>query len=164
MTYVIGIDPGLSGGVAILNPDKSLYDLYDMPSCPKSASKNWVNADKLNSIIENIISEPDCKEVIAIVEDVHAMPGQGVTSMFTFGEGLGCIRGVLVANAIPIVWITPQKWKKYFNLSKEKNVSTAKACNLYPQHTNLLVTPRGRSIDGRAEALLIARWYIENYK
>jgi crossover junction endodeoxyribonuclease RuvC len=159
VTYVIGVDPGLSGGIAILKPNKELYDIYDIPQCPKSANKNWVDANKLHSILYNLKQETT--DIIAIIEQVHSMPGQGVASMFTFGEGLGCIRGVLVANGIPIEWVSPQKWKKHFNLTKEKKVATAKVCNLYPQHTELFITPRGKCLDGRAEALLIGRWYLE---
>lgn len=155
--YTIGCDPGMQGALSLLSPEARLLDVIDMPSCPKSATKNWVDAFKLNEVIKGWVEL--CGTIPqAAVENVHAMPGNGVSAMFTFGHGLGIVQAVLVCNSIPIHWVTPQSWKKYYNLTSEKKVATAKACNLYPQHTDLLVTPRGRCLDGRAEAILIARY------
>lgn len=158
MRYVIGVDPGMSGALSLLDPEHKLLDVIDMPSCPKSATKNWVDANKLNVVIKGWIELTGGDQLDAAVENVHAMPGQGVSSMFTFGHGLGIVHASLVCNSIPIHWVTPQTWKKHYSLTSEKKVSTAKACNLYPQHTDLLVTPRGKCLDGRAEAILIARY------
>ncbi len=156
--YIIGVDPGLSGALSLLDPASRLLDVIDMPSTPKSATKNWVDANKLNVVIKGWLELVNGDRLEAAVENVHAMPGNGVSAMFTFGHGLGVVQAVLVCNGIPIHWITPQAWKKHYLLKSEKKLSTAKACNLYPQHTELLVTPRGRCLDGRAEAILIARY------
>jgi len=156
--YVVGVDPGTGGALSLLGPEHKLIDVIDMPTCPKSATKNWVDANKLNVIIKGWLELVAGGQLEAAVENVHAMPNQGVSSMFTFGHGLGIVQATLVCNSVPIHWITPQVWKKHYSLAREKKVSTAKACNLYPQHTDLLVTPRGRCLDGRAEAILIARY------
>lgn len=154
--HIIGADPGLGGALALLDSNLKLIDVIDTPSAPKSATKNWLDVGKLNSVIQGWLEIDN--EIVAGIENVHAMPGQGVSSMFTFGESLGALRAVIVCNGIPIHWVTPQSWKKAFSLTSEKKVATAKACNFYPQHTDLLVTPRGRCLDGRAEAILIARF------
>lgn len=165
--YTVGVDPGLSGALCLLGPDQGLLDVIDMPSCPKSATKNWVDASKLHRVIQGwveLVSHDCCAQIgrqcsiQAAVENVHAMPGNGVSAMFTFGHGLGVVHATLVCSNIPIHWVAPQTWKKHYALTSEKKVATAKACNLYPQHTDLLVTPRGKCLDGRAEAILIARY------
>jgi crossover junction endodeoxyribonuclease RuvC len=158
MNYVIGVDPGMGGALSLLSLDHKLIDVIDMPCCPKSATKNWVDANKLNIVIKGWLEIVDGDFLEAGVENVHAMPGNGVSAMFSFGHALGIVHAALVCNGIPIHWITPQSWKKHYNMTSEKKVATAKACNLYPQHTDLLVTPRGKCLDGRAEAILIARY------
>lgn len=104
------------------------------------------------------------KPVVAYVEKVNAMPGQGVTSMFTFGKNAGYIEGVLSANRIHYELIPPQRWKKFYGLSSDKEQSIDKATELFPG-VNLIPTPRShKPSDGMAEALLIASYgkEIEN--
>lgn len=99
---------------------------------------------------------------ICVLEQVHAFTGQGVTSTFNFGKNYGWIRGVLDKARIEIVDVSPQKWKGYFGLSKDKSASIELCKKLYPE-ANLFRTERcKKEHDGIAEAILIGRWYLEN--
>ena len=145
----IGIDPGLSGAIALLDEANNLIELRDMPTMKASKTKNQVNAAELSGIISAM--GPGAR---AIVEKVSAMPGQGVSSMFNFGKSAGVIEGVLAAKRIPVEFVTPQKWKKAAGLiGKDKDMSRTKAIQLYPN------APLARKKDiGRADAILIARF------
>lgn len=99
---------------------------------------------------------------MCVLEQVHAFSGQGVTSTFNFGKNYGWIRGVLDGADVQIIDVSPQKWKGYFGLSKDKGQSITLCKKLYPE-ANLFRTPRcKKEHDGIAEAILIGRWYIEN--
>ena len=106
---IIGIDPGLSGGIAILD-DLKIFDIYDMPIMSEGKkNKNQLNSAQLVNIIKkNIIPSGD---TFLIVEQVSAMPGQGVTSMFNFGQTFGSIKGICAALNLPIFFVRPAKWK-----------------------------------------------------
>ena len=111
---IVGIDPGLSGAIAILENNKVL-NLFDMPVM----SEGKKNKRQLNSaLLVNLIKENiDLKEEVSVVvEQVNAMPGQGVTSMFNFGQTFGAIKGVCAALELPIFFVRPSKWKKHFEL------------------------------------------------
>lgn len=96
--------------------------------------------------------------IVCAVESVSAMPGQGVTSMFNFGKGFGWILGTLEAYDVPYELIRPQKWKKEFSVTSDKNTSIAVCKRMFP-HVSLLPTERCRKDnDGMAEALLIAEY------
>ena len=116
---IIGIDPGLSGGIAVLD-DLKIFDLFDMPIMPEGKkNKNQLNSAMLVNIIKNHIV---IGQTFVIVEQVSAMPGQGVTSMFNFGQTFGSIKGICAALNLPIFYVRPNKWKKHFqhkNTSKE---------------------------------------------
>lgn len=147
----IGIDPGLTGAIAWLDSNHNFIEVWDMPVMAKSKGKKQVNGVELARIIREITFEHAC---IAVVEQVHAMPGQGGTSMFNFGHGTGVIDGVLAALKMPVVYVTPTKWKKAAALLKtEKDMARTKAIQLYP------TAPLSRKKDiGRADAILIARY------
>jgi Uncharacterized conserved protein len=122
---IIGIDPGLSGGIAILD-DLKIFDIYDMPIMSEGKkNKNQLNSAQLVNIIKkNIISNGD---TFLIVEQVSAMPGQGVTSMFNFGQTFGSIKGICAALNLPIFFVRPAKWKKHFDLiNSSKDASRTK--------------------------------------
>ena len=146
MVY-IGIDPGKKGGVAVIE------DLTD----ERIVEVHPYSDDKLKAVCKEISSR-GTDNVFCVVEKVGAMPGQGVTSTFNFGKSFGYILGVLEANGIPYQLISPQRWKKHFSLTNDKNKSIQTAKRLFPS-VSLLPTDRCRvESDGMAEALLMAEF------
>ena len=128
---IIGIDPGLSGAIAILD-DLNISDIFDMPVMSEGKkNKNQLNSAQLVNIIKkNILTD---KETIVIVEQVSAMPGQGVTSMFNFGQTFGAIKGICASLNLPIFFVRPAKWKKHFDLiNSSKDASRTKVIEMYP--------------------------------
>ena len=109
---IIGIDPGLSGAIAVMH-DKKVINMYDMPVMAEGKkNKRQLNSSQLVNIIKENINKDE--ETIVVVEQVNAMPGQGVTSMFNFGQTFGAIKGVCAALELPIYFVRPSKWKKHF--------------------------------------------------
>ena len=97
------------------------------------------------------------KEVVVVVEQVNAMPGQGVTSMFNFGQSFGVIKGICSALRLPIYFVRPTKWKKHFNLIKtNKDASRTKVIEVYPDISSKLSRKKDSN---RADAILIARYF-----
>ena len=134
---IIGIDPGLSGGIAVMENNKVL-NIFDMPVMPEGKkNKRQLNSAQLSILIkENIKSN---ENVAIVVEQVNAMPGQGVTSMFNFGQTFGAIKGICAALELPIFFVRPSKWKKYFELiNSSKDSSRTKAIEMYPALSNQL--------------------------
>jgi len=161
----IGIDPGLSGGIAVITPEA--YTTFDVPVLvvvKGKTKKNRYNSVEISRIFRSVMQGAAAKEYTVQVwlEDVHAMPGQGVTSMFSMGRGLGIYEGIISALGLPLNYISPITWKKKVmcGQGKEKDAAVYKAQQLFPNA--VLTTPRGRLLDGRAEALLIA-FYGKNY-
>lgn len=153
MRLTFGIDPGLTGAIAVLG-DGQFVDVFDMPTMGRGkAGRQSVNSAELARLLRAARSSVG-PHVSAVMEDVAARPGQGVTSMFRFGHGCGCVDGVLGALGIPVTRVTPSKWKaSYGLLGAHKDASRGKAIDLYP------MAPLGRKRDhGRADALLLARW------
>ena len=134
---IVGIDPGLSGGIAILENNKVLK-LFDMPVMAEGKkNKRQLNSALLVNIIKENISKNE--EIAVVVEQVNAMPGQGVTSMFNFGQTFGAIKGVCAALKLPIFFVRPSKWKKYFELiNSSKDSSRTKVIEMYPTLSNQL--------------------------
>jgi crossover junction endodeoxyribonuclease RuvC len=130
----IGIDPGLSGAVVVLQDDLPT-EWYRMPTM-KTGSANRVNAAALAAIIRRTIF--DDEETRAYVELVSSMPGQGVASMFSFGHSAGVIQGVLGAYRMPVKMVTPQSWKKRAGLiGKDKEASRTLAIQMWPEWRDL---------------------------
>ena len=154
---IIGIDPGLSGAIAVLEDNKVL-GIYDMPVMAEGKkSKRQLNSAELVSIIKKHNSNND--ELAIVVEQVNAMPGQGVTSMFNFGQTFGAIKGVCAALELPIFFVRPTKWKKYFELlNSSKDASRTKAIEMYPSLSNHLSKKKDVN---KSDAILIARFYSE---
>ena len=154
---IIGIDPGLSGAIAVLEDNKVL-GIYDMPVMAEGKkSKRQLNSAQLVSIIKQHTSNND--ELAIVVEQVNAMPGQGVTSMFNFGQTFGAIKGVCAALELPIFFVRPTKWKKYFELlNSSKDASRTKAIEMYPSLSNHLSKKKDVN---KSDAILIARFYSE---
>lgn len=144
----IGIDPGLTGAIAFM-ADDGLPCVYDLPVI-RDKSLAWIDGAALQSLI---INEREGRQATAMVEQVSAMPKQGVTSSFHFGVGFGSILGVLQALSIPIEFVRPGAWKKASGLNSDKKAALHKARLLYPD-----IDLHLEKHDGRAEALLIARY------
>ena len=155
---IIGIDPGLSGAIAILENNKVL-NIFDIPvmSEGKKNKRQLNSALLVNLIKENINKE---EEVAVIVEQVNAMPGQGVTSMFNFGQSFGAIKGVCAALNLPIFFVRPSKWKKHFELiNSSKDSSRTKVIEMYPSLSSQLSKKKDAN---KSDAILIARFYSES--
>ena len=154
---IIGIDPGLSGAIAILEKKKVL-SLFDMPVMAEGKkNKKQLNSAQLVDIIrENSIGDD---EIVVVVEQVNAMPGQGVTSMFNFGQTFGAIKGVCAALNLPIFFVRPSKWKKYFELiNSSKDSSRTKVIEMYPSLSSQLAKKKDVN---KSDAILIARYYYD---
>jgi len=154
---IIGIDPGLSGGIAVLENNKVL-NMFDMPVMSEGKkNKRQLNSAQLVTLIKENIKPNE--EVVVIVEQVNAMPGQGVTSMFNFGQTFGAIKGVCAALSLPIFFVRPSKWKKHFELiNSSKDSSRTKAIEMYPTLSNQLSKKKDVN---KSDAILIARFYSE---
>ena len=153
---IIGIDPGLSGGIAVLD-DLKIFDVYDMPIMSEGKkNKNQLNSAQLVNIIKRHIHT---NSTFVIVEQVSAMPGQGVTSMFNFGQTFGAIKGICASLNLPIFYVRPAKWKKHFDLiNASKDASRTKAIEMYPSISDRL---RKKKDVNKADAILIARYFKE---
>ena len=154
---IIGIDPGLSGAIAILE-NKKVLNIFDMPVMAEGKkNKRQLNSAQLVDLLKKIVTEKD--EIYVVVEQVNAMPGQGVTSMFNFGQTFGAIKGVCAALSLPIFFVRPSKWKKYFELiNSSKDASRTKVIEMYPMLSNQLAKKKDVN---KSEAILIARFYYE---
>jgi len=155
VSFVIGIDPGISGAISVFNWEtQSLLEVIDMPTLEVDSGKTkkrHISAAGLRNILEGY---PDSHVVI---EKVGAMPGQGVTSMFNFGRSAGIIEGVVAALRMPHTYVTPQTWTKVVGRAAGKDASRMRAMELFPAKADLFKRAKD---DGRADACLIAHWYI----
>jgi crossover junction endodeoxyribonuclease RuvC len=154
---IIGIDPGLSGAIAVLENNKVL-NIFDMPVMSEGKkNKRQLNSALLVSLLKENIDQSE--EVSIVVEQVNAMPGQGVTSMFNFGQTFGAIKGVCAALELPIFFVRPSKWKKYFELiNSSKDSSRTKAIEMYPMLSKQLAKKKDVN---KSDAILIARFFSE---
>ena len=152
---IIGIDPGLSGGIAILD-DLKIYDIFDMPIMSEGKkNKNQLNSAQLVNILNKHVLKKE--NTFVIVEQVSAMPGQGVTSMFNFGQTFGSIKGICAALGLPIFYVRPAKWKKHFELSNSsKDASRTIVIDMYPSISSRLTKKKDVN---KADAILIARYF-----
>ena len=152
---IFGIDPGMSGAISILD-GKKVIEVFDMPTMiDGKKNKKQVNGSQVTNIIKERLN--DNKEIVVVVEHVNAMPGQGVTSMFNFGQSFGVIKGICSALSLPIYFVRPTKWKKYFNLIKtNKDASRTKVIEAYPEISSKL---HRKKDSNRADAILIALYF-----
>lgn len=157
--YVLGIDPGSSGAVAVLNPRGNALEVVDVPTVlayKSSKTRRMLDASGFARMVAKFVQSSS--PLIAVVEDVRAMPGQGVASMFSFGKSFGIALGVLAALQISTELVPPERWKKHFRLGKDKEQARALATRLYPT-----VELELKKHQNRAEALLIARFWMETH-
>lgn len=146
---LMGIDPGFSGAIAVYNPKKNkIVDVIDMPTTVDK--KPQILISELSSFIG--IYAPTTR--LCVIEDVGAMPGQGVVSMFRFGFATGIAHGVVGSFLIPTYLVKPQIWKACFGLSREKHFSIEKAKKFFPDVADKFTAKK----DGRAEAALLAKF------
>lgn len=161
---VIGIDPGIDGAIALVT--KCQVWVEDMPVMSKTSGKGrQVDARNLSSIIDEfiriaVVLERDPVKAVS-VENVSSMPGQGVSSVFSFGKSAGIIEGVLGCKDIGVYMVTPAVWKRRMGLTgKDKEASRAKCIREHPGIAGSLA--RKKDSD-RAEAILIARYWGEKH-
>ena len=154
---IIGIDPGLSGGIAILENNK-IKEIFDMPVMSDGKkNKRQLNSALLVQLVKDNID--DIEDVVVVVEQVNAMPGQGVTSMFNFGQTFGAIKGICAALGLPVFFVRPAKWKKHFELiNSSKDASRTKVIEMYPHVSEKLSKKKDVN---KSDAILIARYYSE---
>ena len=154
---IIGIDPGISGAICILNNGK-ITEIYEMPTMiDGKKNKKQVNGAEVTNIInKELVNE---KDINVVIEHVSAMPGQGVTSMFNFGQSFGVLKGICAALKLPVHFIRPVKWKKHFNLiNTEKDASRTKVIEVFPYISSKISKKKDVN---KADAILIARFFHE---
>lgn len=151
MTRILGVDPGISGAIALLDTQTRDLRVLDLPTHEVKTSsrkiQKHINAAALASVIEGL--RPD----IACVEQVNAMPGQGVVSMFRFGQAYGLALGILAALKVPIVHASPVVWSRRVGLRAGKGASNLRASELFPKNSAEFSRVKDH---GRADAALIA--------
>ena len=159
---IIGIDPGISGSICFFENGK-IIDVVEMPTMTDGKkNKRQVNGSQVYNEILKRISKFEKYNVRVIIEQVSAMPGQGVTSMFNFGQSFGILKGICSAMQLPLYFVRPAKWKKYFGLiNSEKDASRTKAIEMFPYYSSNLSKKKDCN---KADAILIASFYYETYK
>tara|TARA_B100001093_G_scaffold52679_1_gene44691 strand:- start:530 stop:1024 length:495 start_codon:yes stop_codon:yes gene_type:complete len=159
---IIGIDPGISGSICFFE-DGRILDVLEMPTMTEGKkNKRQVNGAQIyNEIIKRIIKK-EKHNIRVVIEQVSAMPGQGVTSMFNFGQSFGILKGICSAMQLPMYFVRPAKWKKHFNLiNSEKDASRTRAIEIFPYFSTYLSRKKDSN---KADAILIASYYDETYK
>ena len=159
---IIGIDPGISGSICFFK-NGEIKDVIDMPTMTEGKkNKKQVNGSQIFNEISKRIKEIDSKDIKVVIEQVSAMPGQGVTSMFNFGQSFGILKGICSAMRLPMYFVRPLKWKKYFNLiNSEKDASRTRAIEIFPYFSSQLSKKKDSN---KADAILIASFFYETYQ
>ena len=159
---IIGIDPGITGSICFFQ-DGKIIDVVEMPNMPEGKkNKKQVNGAQIYYEISSRIRDIKKEDIKVIIEQVSAMPGQGVTSMFNFGQSFGILKGICSAMQLPMYFVRPTKWKKYFNLiNSEKDASRTRAIEVFPYFSSELSKKKDAN---KADAILIASFYYETYK
>ena len=159
---IIGIDPGISGAICFFQ-NGEITDVIDIPSMADGKkNKRQINSQQVfNEISERIFNIPK-KEIIVVIEQVSAMPGQGVTSMFNFGQSFGVLKGICSAMQLSMYFVRPAKWKKYYGLIKtEKDASRTKVIEIFPYISSKLSKKKDSN---KADAILIANFFNNTYQ
>ena len=159
---IIGIDPGISGSICFLQ-DGKILEVIEMPTMTEGKkNKKQVNGSQIYNEICRIINNIEKQDIRIVIEQVSAMPGQGVTSMFNFGQSFGILKGISSAMQLPVYFVRPAKWKKYFNLiNSEKDASRTRAIEIFPYFSSQLSKKKDSN---KADAILLASFYYETYK
>ena len=159
---IIGIDPGISGAICFFE-DGQIKEIIDMPvMADGKKNKRQVNGPQVYNEISSRINKFSKKDITVVIEQVSAMPGQGVTSMFNFGQSFGVLKGICSAMQLSMFFIRPVKWKKYFGLIKtEKDASRTKVIEIFPYISSELSRKKDSN---KADAVLIASFFYNTYK
>ena len=159
---IIGIDPGISGALCFMEQGK-IVEVIDMPSMADGKkNKKQVNGSQVFNEISRHVKGKNFGNIKVIIEHVSAMPGQGVTSMFNFGQSFGILKGICSAMNLPMYFVRPAKWKKYFGLiNSEKDASRTRVIEMFPYFSSNLSKKKDSN---KADAILIATFYYETYK
>ena len=159
---IIGIDPGITGSICFFK-DGKIIDVVEMPNMAEGKkNKRQVNGAQIYNEITSRIKNIEKKDIKVVIEQVSAMPGQGVTSMFNFGQSFGVLKGMCSAMQLPMYFVRPAKWKKYFNLiNSEKDASRTKAIQIFPYISAQLSRKKDAN---KADAILIASFFYETYQ
>ena len=159
---IIGIDPGISGSICFFE-DGKILDVIEMPTMAEGKkNKKQVNGSQIYNEILKRTTNIKNNEIRIVIEQVSAMPGQGVTSMFNFGQSFGILKGISSAMQLPMYFVRPAKWKKYFGLiNSEKDASRTRAIEMFPYFSSQLSKKKDSN---KADAILIAYFYHETYK
>ena len=158
---IIGIDPGISGSICFFE-DGKIIEVIEMPVMTEGKkNKKQVNGAQIyNEFLKRINDKDD--EIRVVIEQVSAMPGQGVTSMFNFGQSYGILKGICSAMQLPMFFVRPAKWKKYFNLiNSQKDASRTRAIEIFPYFSTQLSKKKDSN---KADAILIASFYYETHQ
>ena len=158
---IIGIDPGISGSICFFE-DGKILEVIEMPVMTEGKkNKKQVNGAQIyNEFLKRISNKDD--EIRVVIEQVSAMPGQGVTSMFNFGQSYGILKGICSAMQLPMFFVRPAKWKKYFNLiNSQKDASRTRAIEIFPYFSTQLSKKKDSN---KADAILIASFYYETHQ
>ena len=160
--FIIGIDPGISGAICFMK-DGKIIDVIEMPSMAEGKkNKKQVNSSQIFNEISLRIKSLNKNDIKVVIEHVSAMPGQGVTSMFNFGQSFGVLKGICSAMNLSMYFVRPAKWKKYFNLiNTEKDASRTKAIEIFPYFSINLSKKKDAN---KADAMLIASYFNETYR
>ena len=159
---IIGIDPGISGSICFFE-DGKILEVIEMPvMIDGKKNKKQVNGAQIYNEFSKRINKKKDDEVRVVIEQVSAMPGQGVTSMFNFGQSFGILKGICSAMQLPMFFIRPAKWKKYFNLiNSQKDASRTRAIEIFPYFSTQLSKKKDSN---KADAILIASFYHETHQ
>ena len=159
---MIGIDPGISGSICFFE-DGRIIDIIDMPfMAAGKKNKRQVNGAQIFNEISLRIKDYEKKDIKVVIEQVSAMPGQGVTSMFNFGQSFGVLKGICSAMQLSMYFVRPAKWKKHFSLiNSQKDASRTKAIEIFPYYSSNL--SKKKDIN-KADAILIASYYYETFR
>ena len=158
---IIGIDPGISGAICFFE-NGEVKEIIEMPTMADGKkNKRQINGPQTyNEILKRINNYPK-KDITVVIEQVSAMPGQGVTSMFNFGQSFGVIKGICSAMQLSTFFIRPAKWKKYFGLIKtEKEASRTKVIEIFPYISSELSRKKDSN---KADAVLIAGFFYNTF-
>ncbi len=158
---IIGIDPGISGSICFFE-DGKIIEVIEMPVMTEGKkNKKQVNGAQINNeFLKRIHNKDD--DIRVVIEQVSAMPGQGVTSMFNFGQSYGILKGICSAMQLPMFFVRPAKWKKYFNLiNSQKDASRTRAIEIFPYFSTQLSKKKDSN---KADAILIASFYYETHQ
>ena len=159
---IIGIDPGITGAICFFQ-DGKIIDAIEMPNMAEGKkNKRQVNGAQIYYEISKRIKGIKKHDIKVVIEQVSAMPGQGVTSMFNFGQSFGVLKGICSAMQLSMYFVRPAKWKKYFNLiNSEKDASRTKAIEIFPIFSSKLAKKKDSN---KADAILIASFFYETYR